>query len=147
MMNLDRSRFQAHPYHLEDPSPWPISMSFALLVMAISAVMYMQGFQFGGYLLNLGTILVATGMSLWFRDVVVESTYLGHNTEQVKRGITLGIALFIISELMAFVSIFWAYFHSSLSPAIEIGGVWPRFLSLLIFLISFLLITYSKNFF
>ena len=64
-------------------------------------------------------------MSLWFRDVVVESTYLGHHTEQVKRGITLGIALFIVSELMAFVSIFWAYFHSSLTPAIEIGGTWP----------------------
>ena len=124
-MNLNRSQFQAHPYHLVDPSPWPISMSFALLIMAISAVMYMQGFPFGGYLLNLGTILVATGMSLWFRDVVVESTYLGHHTEQVKRGITLGIALFIVSELMAFVSIFWAYFHSSLTPAIEIGGSWP----------------------
>ena len=124
-ININRSQFQAHPYHLVDPSPWPISMSFALLVMAISAVMYMQGFPFGGYLLNLGTILVATGMSLWFRDVVVESTYLGHHTEHVKRGITLGIALFIVSELMAFVSIFWAYFHSSLTPAIEIGGTWP----------------------
>ena len=75
-MQLDRSRFQSHPYHLVDPSPWPISMSFALLIMAISAVMYMQGFEFGGYLLNLGAILVATGMSLWFRDVIVESMKL-----------------------------------------------------------------------
>ena len=52
-------------------------------------------------------------------------TYLGNHTEQVKRGLTLGFALFIVSELMAFVSIFWAYFHSSLSPAIEIGASWP----------------------
>lgn len=122
-----RISFQSHPYHLVDPSPWPISMSFALLVTTISAVMYMHGFPYGGYLLNLGTLLTVTGMSLWFRDVVIESTYLGHHTEQVKRGLTIGIALFIISELMAFLSIFWAYFHSSLAPTVEIGGIWPPF--------------------
>ena len=125
MISIKRNQFQAHPYHLVDPSPWPISMSFALLVLTISAVMYMQGFKYGGYLLNLGFILTATGMALWFRDVIIESTYLGHHTEQVKRGITFGIALFIVSEVMAFLSIFWAYFHSSLAPTIEIGGVWP----------------------
>ena len=53
MIALDKNRFQSHPYHLVDPSPWPISMSFALLVLTVSAVLYMQGFKFGGYLLNL----------------------------------------------------------------------------------------------
>ena len=125
MIALDKNRFQSHPYHLVDPSPWPISMSFALLVLTVFAVLYMQGFKFVGYLLNLGVILVSTGMGLWFRDIIVESTYLGHHTEQVKRGLTIGIALFIVSELMAFLSIFWAYFHSSLSPSVEIGGTWP----------------------
>ena len=124
-INLYKNRYQSHPYHLVDPSPWPISTSFALLVVTVSAVMYMHGFAFGGYLLNLGTILISTGMALWLRDVIVEATYLGHHTEQVKRGLTLGFALFIVSELMAFVSVFWAYFHSSLTPAVEIGGVWP----------------------
>lgn len=126
-INIDRSKFQAHPYHMVDPSPWPISLSFSLLITTISAVMYMQGFAYGGHLLNLGIILTSTGMALWFRDVIVEGTYLGHHTEQVKRGLTIGVALFIVSELMAFLSIFWAYFHSSLSPAIEIGGTWPPF--------------------
>ena len=125
MISIKRSQFQAHPYHLVDPSPWPIAMSFSLLVLTVSAVMYMQGFPYGGYLLNIGTILTVSGMALWFRDVIIESTYLGHHTEQVKKGITIGIALFIVSELMAFVSIFWAYFHSSLAPAVEIGASWP----------------------
>ena len=125
MTQLNKGQFQLHPYHMVDPSPWPLSLSFSLLIMAISAVMYMHGFPYGGYLLNLGFILTSTGMALWFRDVIVEGTYLGHHTEQVKKGIVLGIGLFILSEFMAFVSIFWAYFHSSLSPAIEIGGVWP----------------------
>ena len=125
MTQLNKGQFQLHPYHMVDPSPWPLSLSFSLLIMAISAVMYMHGFPYGGYLLNLGFILTSTGMALWFRDVIIEGTYLGHHTEQVKKGIVLVIGLFILSEFMAFVSIFWAYFHSSLSPAIEIGGVWP----------------------
>ena len=37
----------------------------------------------------------------------------------------IGFILFIISEVFAFLSVFWAFFHSSLSPAVEIGGVWP----------------------
>jgi hypothetical protein len=27
---------------------------------------------------------------------------------------------------MVFLSVFWAYAHSSLSPALEIGGCWPK---------------------
>jgi cytochrome c oxidase subunit 3 len=120
-----KQQFQAHPYHMVDPSPWPISLSFSLLIMAISAVMYLHGFPYGGYLLNLGTALTATGMALWFRDIILEGTYLGHHTEEVKKGLIIGIGLFILSELMAFISIFWAYFHSSLTPTVEIGGTWP----------------------
>ena len=124
-LNIIKNRYQSHPYHLVDPSPWPIASSFAMLVVTLSAVMYMQGFKYGGYFLNLGVILISTGMALWLRDVVIEATYLGHHTEEVKRGLTIGFALFIISELMAFFSVFWAYFHSSLAPTPEIGGIWP----------------------
>ena len=120
-----KNNYQFFPYHLVDPSPWPILVSFSVLSMTIGAVMYMHAYPNGGFMLSLGFILTASGMALWFRDVIVEGTYLGHHTEQVKKGIVLGIGLFILSEFMAFVSIFWAYFHSSLSPAIEIGGVWP----------------------
>ena len=52
-------------------------------------------------------------------------TYLGHHTIQVQKGLTIGVVLFIISEVFAFFSVFWAFFHSSLSPTIEIGGIWP----------------------
>lgn len=33
--------------------------------------------------------------------------------------------LFILSEVCLFFSFFWAFFHNSLAPAIEIGAVWP----------------------
>lgn len=33
--------------------------------------------------------------------------------------------LFIFSEVMLFVSFFWAFFHASLNPTPQIGAVWP----------------------
>ena len=124
-MNKTIYKFQHFPFHLVDPSPWPILLSFSLLNLTVGAVAYLHGFSYGGYILTLGFILTTYGMILWFRDVVIEASYLGHHTKEVKNGIMLGVLLFIISEVFAFFSVFWAFFHSSLSPAIEIGGSWP----------------------
>lgn len=33
--------------------------------------------------------------------------------------------LFIVSEVMFFFAFFWGFFHSSLAPVFNIGGVWP----------------------
>jgi len=41
-------------------------------------------------------------MILWFRDIITEGTYLGHHTIQVQKGLTIGVVLFIISEVFAF---------------------------------------------
>ena len=38
-------------------------------------------------------------------------TYLGNHTMSVQRGINLGVALFIVSEALFFLAIFWAFFH------------------------------------
>jgi cytochrome c oxidase subunit 3 len=35
------------------------------------------------------------------------------------------MGLFIVSEVLFFVSFFWAFFHRSLSPAPDIGRLWP----------------------
>jgi len=37
----------------------------------------------------------------------------------------MGVALFIVSEALFFLAIFWAFFHSALSPTIELGAQWP----------------------
>ena len=124
-LNLNRSLLQFFPYHLVSRSPWPLLVSFSLLVLTLSAVLYMQGFPNGGYLLFLGFVLTAYGMTLWLRDVTTEATYEGAHTSQVQNGLVIGFVLFIVSEAFAFLSVFWAFFHSSLSPAVEIGGVWP----------------------
>lgn len=124
VLNL-KHKFQAFPFHLVEPSPWPLLVSSSLFIVTISAVMYFHGVSNSGKLLALGLILTTFGMILWFRDVIIEGTYLGNHTIEVQEGLQIGVILFIISEVFAFISVFWAFFHSSLAPAIEIGGSWP----------------------
>jgi len=73
----------------------------------------------------LGFISVVCSMAFWFRDVISEGTYLGNHTSTVQRGLNLGVALFIASEALFFLAIFWAFFHSALSPTVELGAQWP----------------------
>ena len=125
MTNLTRSQFQAHPFHLVSPSPWPLNTSFCLLATTFSAVLSFQGFEKGVNLLFVSLISVIYCMSLWFRDVISEGTYIGNHTLAVQRGLSMGVGLFIVSEAFFFLAIFWAFFHSALSPTIELGAKWP----------------------
>src|ERR1700678_885482 len=63
---------QANPYHLVEPSPYPLLTSFGLLTTTLSGVLYFHGYSNGGFLLALGLIITAFCMWLWFKDVVRE---------------------------------------------------------------------------
>lgn len=122
---IKRCLLQLNPYHILAQSPWPIFESFSLLCLTQSAVLYMHGYPNGANYLLLGFVLTTYCMGLWFRDMITEGTFQGAHTKEVIKGIIIGFLLFIVSEGFAFLSIFWAYFHSALSPAVEIGGCWP----------------------
>ena len=125
MSNIIRSNFQDHPFHLVSPSPWPLYTSVSLLNLATSAALSMHNF-YNGYILNIiSLILVISSMSFWFRDVISEGTFLGNHTLAVQKGLNLGVILFIVSEALFFLAIFWAFFHSALTPTVELGAQWP----------------------
>lgn len=121
----NRSDFQGHPFHLVSPSPWPLYTCLSLFTLTTSGVSTMHGFEYAGYSLAFSFIVLVSSMSLWFRDVISEGTYLGNHTLAVQRGLNMGVALFIVSEVFFFLAIFWAYFHSALSPTVELGAQWP----------------------
>ena len=125
MINKIRNNFQAHPYHLVSPSVWPLNTSISLYTLTTSGVLTMHGFNNTQFLPILATIALILSMSFWWRDVISEGTYLGNHTLAVQRGLNMGVGLFIISEALFFLGIFWAYFHSSLSPTVEMGAHWP----------------------
>lgn len=85
----------------------------------------MHSFKLGGLTLLFGLIYLTVIASLWWRDVIREATFEGSHTAKVQTGLKLGMILFIVSEVMFFFAFFWAYFHSSLAPSIEIGSIWP----------------------
>ena len=120
-----RSNFQGHPFHLVSPSPWPLYTCLALLALTTSAVSTFHGFSQANYVLTFAFISVVLSMSFWWRDVISEGTYLGNHTLAVQRGLNMGVALFIVSEALFFLAIFWAFFHSALSPTVELGAQWP----------------------
>nr|YP_009112549.1 cytochrome c oxidase subunit III [Nephrops norvegicus]CEK40199.1 cytochrome c oxidase subunit 3 [Nephrops norvegicus] len=112
-----------HAYHLVDMSPWPLTGSVSAMMLTTGLVKWFHQFNMDLLLLSfLATILT---MIQWWRDVTREGTYQGLHTQVVMKGLRWGMILFIVSEVLFFFSFFWAFFHSSLSPAIELGMCWP----------------------
>nr|QHD19795.1 cytochrome c oxidase subunit III [Afissula sp. XL-2019] len=112
-----------HPFHLVDHSPWPILGALSAMMMMMGLIKWFH--LFNSNLMLLGTLITLLIMFQWWRDVVRESTFQGHHTYLVSMGLRWGMILFITSEMFFFLSFFWGFFHSSLSPSIEIGMLWP----------------------
>nr|BDN85868.1 cytochrome c oxidase subunit 3 [Microheliella maris] len=120
-----RTILPRHPFHIIDPSPWPLVTSTSAFTTLVGAVMYFHMYEGGSFVLTCGLIALVSSMFYWWRDVIRESTFEGRHTSKVQQGLRYGMILFITSEVMFFVAFFWAFFHSSLAPAIQIGAIWP----------------------
>nr|YP_007889694.1 cytochrome c oxidase subunit III [Timelaea maculata]AGI50311.1 cytochrome c oxidase subunit III [Timelaea maculata]USN89427.1 cytochrome c oxidase subunit 3 [Timelaea maculata] len=112
-----------HPFHLVDYSPWPLTGAIGVMTLVTGLVKWFHNLNMN--LLILGYIIVLLTMYQWWRDICREGTFQGKHTMLVSKGLRWGMILFIISEIFFFISFFWAFFHSSLSPNIEIGAMWP----------------------
>nr|YP_011032071.1 cytochrome c oxidase subunit III [Carinata recurvata]WRH31301.1 cytochrome c oxidase subunit III [Carinata recurvata] len=112
-----------HPYHLVDFSPWPLTGSIGVMTLVSGLVMLFH--MLSMHLMILGVVIILMTMIQWWRDVIRESTFQGMHTKKVVLSMKLGMILFILSEILFFASFFWAYFHSSLSPSMEVGLQWP----------------------
>lgn len=112
-------------FHLVDPSPWPLFASIACFVSTVGGVMYMHAYTASELVVSFGIAMILYAMFVWWRDIVREASFEGHHTQAVQTGLRWGMLLFIVSEIMFFFAFFWAFFHSSLAPTVEIGAVWP----------------------
>ena len=120
-----------HDYHMVEPSPWPFVGSVATLIMAIGGVFWMHHWTPWVFFIGLAGVLYT--FYAWWSDVIKESTTTKAHTPVVQMHHRYGMILFIASEVMLFVSWFWAYFdgffrHSDVEQyarAAATGAAWP----------------------
>ena len=139
-----------HPYHLVNPSVWPLIGALSALLMFMGMVFWMhdygwwsvpdEGTRWGApptkegakmvmgmtFLGVMGLIGVLFTMFAWWADVIREA-HGGDHTPVVQLHLRYGMILFIASEVMFFLAWFWAFFNASLFPSgVEaVGGTWP----------------------
>ncbi|GAC1485621.1 MAG: cytochrome c oxidase subunit 3 [Acetobacteraceae bacterium] len=111
------------PYHLVDPSPWPLAGALGAGLTLFGIVEAAHGISRVPLILGFAALLAT--MFLWWRDVLRESGTPGLHTAVVRLGLRYGMTLFIASEVMFFVGFFWANFHFALFPDHVLGTATP----------------------
>jgi cytochrome c oxidase subunit 3 len=125
----------AREYFFPHGSRLPFFGSSALFVLMAGAAMTLNGVGFGGWVLGLGVLLLATLFFLWFGEVIRENQ-AGLYNEQVDRSFRMGMMWFIFSEVMFFAAFFGALFYVRQLAVPWLGGegskaitsiLWPDF--------------------
>lgn len=132
-MQPTQGNFVKHPYHLVDPSPWPVLSCIGLLFFTLGmAMVFHAKYMIGGPVFAVGLGLILYCMYGWWRDVTHEAERDRAHTTPVAVGLRIGVVLFIVSEIMFFAAFFWAFFSASTLPRLPLldtwtiaEGVWP----------------------
>jgi len=112
-------------FHVLEPSLWPFFSAFGLFFFVTGIAFSMHYVVTGYYILIIGLLILILTSVFWFLDISREAVVNGYHTKIVRQGLKLGFLFFITSEIMLFFGFFWAFFHSALSPSIEVGTIWP----------------------
>lgn len=111
------------PYLAVQARFWPFYVRFSLLRLTFGVVIWFHG-KLRVYYVLLSLVPVLLVSFMWWRDVVRERL-VGYHTSKLEFGFRLAILFFILSEVFFFVSFFWAFYDSRVSPTIELGISWP----------------------
>ena len=123
---------QSTRYYLPEPSHWPVFGSSALLLMAIGAVLWMNGVAPGPWVVLAGMAVLVYMMFGWFGTVIRESEG-GSFNKQVDVSFRWGMSWFIFSEVMFFAVFFGALFYMRVLSVPWLGSgdtmeqLWPGF--------------------
>ncbi len=118
-------RSKEHDFHLVDPSPWPIAISAAILILVLGLVSTFHKQISGIFGLVLGISTISGVLFYWWKDVIKEAIYDKCHTAIVKHGLKIAMYLFILSEVMFFVSFFCSFFKAWLDPVFLFEGFSP----------------------
>ena len=126
MLSYNKIFRKNHLFQLVEPSSIPVVISISVFLFVSNLVMLFHTASYFHTVLNqINVVLLIIVINWWFASMRVESNQLFIYTKDVESNILMGMLLFITSEIFLFVSVFWAFFNSSLCPSIFIGSVWP----------------------
>ncbi len=111
-------------FHLLSPSPWPIFSAFGFFgVLFNTALMLHSSTAFiAGVACFL--LLLISAVCFWWRDVIKEALFDNAHNYVVKNGLSIGMMLFILSEVMFFFVFFLSFFKSWLDPSNIVDNLW-----------------------
>nr|QDH52386.1 cytochrome c oxidase subunit 3 [Gordius sp. VVA-2019] len=116
-----------NPVYILNNSWWPLLAAFSGLSFMTSflSLLWLKSLTLSSLFLAVSAFMTLTLFYLWGQDLQRESALSGQMTETIENSLKFSFILFISSEVMFFMSFFWAFFHYSLSPDPEIGTNWP----------------------
>lgn len=98
-------------YNIVGNSPWPILASFNLLNIIILLILRMNIENYNKWHILINSILLLiVSIYSWINEILEESYF--HNII-LKYNLYLGFILFVISEIMLFLSLFISYFYNN----------------------------------
>lgn len=120
---------KSHPFHIVNPSPWPFCLSVSLFFLTLGSALFLHNHTLGYPFAALGFVCVIATVYGWWRDVIYEGRVDKAHTEQVRQGLRMAMALFILSEVAFFFAFFWSFFKAWLDPVHLLNDIWPTVLS------------------
>lgn len=112
-----------HYFYDVYPSPWPFLISVSALGTVLMFIAAIQAYSLSYLLLLDCFLLMVYYLFRWWIDVIKEATYKGVHNKKIQAALIFGMILFIISELMLFLTLFWVYFDSCFDAKDTIGSL------------------------
>ena len=108
-------------YYVPHGSHWPAVGSLGLLFLMVGVSSWLNGADFGFYVMLTGFAIVIFMVTGWFGEVIGESESGLYNA-QVDRSFRQGMSWFIFSEVMFFAAFFGALFYARNMVVPWLGG-------------------------
>lgn len=117
------SRRQKTEFYAPLHSFWPLFISFSLGLFLLTLVASLHNeklLKLQGFFLLACAASVCLGVAFWFSIFFTEKKHGNHNFK-ILDNIEMGFYLFLFTEALCFISLFWVFLHSTLSASIHTG--------------------------
>lgn len=104
-------------------SIWPILISIIITINMLIMVQYMNRKSLNSIIVIISLLIMIIMIERWIKDMINESEKEGRITKNESKGYTIGFILLVISEVCAFLTLFFAYFYNTIILSVELSPI------------------------